>query len=885
MSFINRLLNQWRERSLMREFDEELRFHLDSRTDANMRRGLSRAEAEAEARRHLGSALRAREGMRDARVNRVLDGITGDLRHGIRVFRRKPWLSALVAATLSLGIGASASMFSLLNAALFRPLPFPDAHRLVSIGDTVRGESRRMANPMIPELLDVRAASTTVEAISFFDTRDAQINGGAEPARVFAARVESQLLPLLKVRPALGRLFTDVDGAAGSQFVAILSDGLWRRNFGSDPQIVGRPLVVNGLPHVIVGVLPPDFSIDFMTAEPVELYLPYPMIPVYTSWTAEFVFERRVVAIGRMTGDASVQQVSAELDTISRTIVAAHPNLYRRIPQVRDGREPSMAASDLRASIAEGSSSSALVLLSMAVALVLLIACTNTAQFLLTQSLERRPEVAVRNALGAGRGRLVRQFLLESLLLALAASLLGVVQAIWLTQAFRSLMPPFTPLIGTIGVDLPVLAFTVGAAVFTTLLCGLAPAWRFSRTTAGLDTRRTATGHARARHALIAVEVAISMVLLVGAGLLLRSLQELQRTQSGFQADNVTAMRLRGIGTGSSAQSSSLGRVYQQYLDRITALPGMESAAVSSVALPGRPGTGFSVTAGGDGSTARRDLASYQIVSPGYFSVVRIPVREGRTFLPSDIAGRPPVAIVNEELARRAWPGQSAIGRQITAGEGPRAATMTVVGVVGNVRPVFQAEDVPQIYASSLQQNEPSVLLLVRPATGVALPLDAVKQAIWSVEPRQAVFSIRPMEELIAERTMLQRAVAALIGGFAILAFLMSITGVYAVVTYLTSRRVKEIALRRAIGARSQDILSLLAGPSFRWTMAGVVVGVAGAVAGSAALRATLTGVVPLDAVTLVVTGVSYVAVVAGAICVPALVALRIDPATALRSE
>ena len=210
---------------------------------------------------------------------------------------------------------------------------------------------------------------------------------------------------------------------------------------------------------------------------------------------------------------------------------------------------------------------------------------------------------------------------------------------------------------------------------------------------------------------------------------------------------------------------------------------------------------------------------------------------------------------------------------------------MTVVGVVGNVRPVFQAEDVPQIYASSLQQNEPSVLLLVRPATGVALPLDAVKQAIWSVEPRQAVFSIRPMEELIAERTMLQRAVAALIGGFAILAFVMSITGVYAVVTYLTSRRVKEIALRRAIGARSQDILSLLAGPSLRWTMAGVVVGVAGAVAGSAALRATLTGVVPLDAVTLVVTGVSYVAVVAGAICVPALVALRIDPATALRSE
>jgi predicted permease len=885
MSVISRFLNRWRERSLAREFDDELRFHLESRIEGNLRQGINPEDAEAEARRHLGSTLRAHEGMREARVTSVFDGVAGDLRHGIRVFSRKPWLSTMVVATLSLGIGASAAMFSLLNAALFRPLPFHDADRLVAVSDAIHGGGPGIANPMIPELLDVRAASTTLEAISFFDTRDSQVNGGAEPARVFAARVESALFPMLGVRPALGRLFTDVDGMAGSPFVTILSDGLWRRNFGADPQVVGRSLTVNGLPHLVVGVLPPEFSIDYMTAEPVEIYLPYPMIPVYTSWTAEFAFERRVITIARMKRDATIERVSAELETISRTVVAAHPNVYRRIPQVREGREPYVAARDLRASISEGASGSALVLLSMAVALVLLIACTNTAQFLLAKALDRRPEVAVRNALGAGRGRLVRQFLIEASLLASAASVLGVVQAIWLTQGFRSLMPPFTPLVGAIGVDLPVLVFTTGVAVFTTLVCGLAPAWQFSQTSTRLDPRDAVAGHARTRHVLIAVEVAISMVLLVGAGLLLRSLQELQRTQSGYEADGVTAMRMRGIGGGASAQSSALGDVYQQYLEGIAALPSIDSAAVTSVALPSRAASGFSIAGTGDASTARREMASYQIVSSAYFSVLRIPVKEGRTFSVSDTSGRPAVAIVNEELARRAWPGQSAIGRQITAGEGPRMATMTVVGVVGNVRTMFQAGDEPQIYASSLQQNEPSVLLLVRPAASTKLPLEAVKRAIWSVEPRQAVFSIRPMDELIAERTMLQRAVAAFIGGFALLAFVMSITGVYAVITYLISRRVKEIALRRAIGAGVQDVLSLLAGPALLWTIVGVLVGIVGAMLGSGVLRATVTGVLPLDSATVLVTGLSYLVVVGCAICVPAFIALRIDPVTALRSE
>lgn len=881
MSLISRFVNQWRGRALDAEFDRELQFHLEMRAAANVRAGMSPADAQAEARRHFGSPMRAREGMREARISGLIEGLVRDLRHGWRVFARQPGLALLAVVTLSLGIGANAAMFSLINAALLSPLPFPDAGRLVAIVDGFRAAGPEPTSPTIPELLDARAWNRTLDGLSFFDTRDFQINGGSEPMRVLGARVEPALLGLLGARPVLGRLIEAADSQAGGARVVVLSDGLWRSNFGGDSGVVGRQLMVNGQSFTIAGVTAPDFAVDFLMPQPIDIFVPYPMVPVYTSRTAEFANVRRVMAIGRVKPGIAIESASAEFEAISQTLRAQHPALYRRDA---DGQDLGffMAATPLRERVRGGRAAAAtmLTLLSGAVGLVLLIACANTVQFLLAQSIERESEVAVRSALGAGRARLLRQFLSEALLLAGVAGVLGVAQAFWLTRLLQRVLPDDAMV--TVGVDGAVLLFTGAVALAATLACGLLPALRFSQARPGrsLESRGTAAARGRSRHVLIGVEVAISVVLLTSAGLLLRSIAELQSTPRGYNADNVTVMRIRGFAAG------RLGPTYQRYLEEVARVPAVVAATITSAPLPGFPENPFTIVGqAADAAALSRQSASYQVVSGGYFSVLRIPLRQGRTFAADDIAGRPPVAIVNEEMARRFFPGQSPLGQQVRSGPGPRAATMTIVGVVGNVRPMFQQGDVPQIYVPVLQQEEPSVALMVRSEPGRAVPVQAVKRAVWSVVPQQAVFGVVPMDDLVADRMADHRVVAMLLGSFAFLALVMSVTGIYTVVSYLMSRRTKEIALRRAIGARGVDVLTLLAGSAFRWTIAGILAGVGGAVAAGQALRSAIAGIVTLDAWTVVLVSTLYLLVVALAMSAPALRALRIDPATALRAE
>ena len=872
MSRLSRFRNWWRDRPIAQEIDEEIQFHLDRRAEKNVREGLSRAEAEREARRWFGNVTRARESMREARVAGWLDDLARDLRGGARTFARQPMLTTMAVVTLSLGIGANAAIFSALDAALFRPFPFSDAGRIVMIVDGARSGGR--TSPTIPEVLDVRARTRTLAGVSFFDTRDFQIAGGAEPARVFAARVDPAFLPLLGARPALGRLLTADDSAPGSAPSLVLGDGLWRRNFGADPAVIGRALVVDGTSFTIVGVTAPEFSIDTLAFEPVEMFLPYPLIAEYTSRAGEFANVRRVTAIGRLRADASPATASADLQAIGAALAAEHPQIYR----AANGGEAGdfvMDVQPLREWVSAGVRPPLLMLFG-AVFLVLLIACVNAAQFLLAQAAEREPEVALRGALGAGRGRLVRQFLSETCLLALAAGVLGLLQAAWLVGVLRALLGE-SVLFGGIRLDLPVLLFTMAIAMSTVVVCGLVPAIRFSRVpVAGrLDTRGVRR-RGRARQIFVAVEIALSVTLLIEAGLLLRTLHVLQHAQAGFSSETVTVMRIRG----------TLDAAYRQFAERIAAVPGVAAVTLTSGVLPGRPGTPFTIVGQSvDASTRARQLSSYQIVSPAYFAVLRIPLLQVRTFANLDTAGTLPVAVVNEEMARQGWPGSSPIGRQVRAGIGPRERTMTVIGVVGNVRPPFQNGDVPQLYVSYLQQGEPNMAVMVRPVEGGVVPVDAVKQAIWSVEPRQAVFNIRPLDEMLDQALAGQRVVAVLLGTFATLAVAISIAGVFTVVSYLTSRRVKEIALRRAIGAQGADVFWLLAGQTLRWALAGLAVGVTGAVIASRAVRAAVAGVVPLDAPIVVVAGGLYVAVVAFAVAWPALKALRVDPATALRAD
>jgi putative ABC transport system permease protein len=880
MSILRRFLNLWRQDSLQSEFNDELRFHIQMRTEANVRGGMNPEAAEREARQHLGSLTKTREGMREARLICWMDTLAHDLRHGARLLLRQPVLASLAVLTLALGIGANATIFSLLNAALLQPLPFPDSDRLVAIVDGFRADGTTGIPPTVPELIDVRNSSRSLDGVSFYDTRDFQISGGSEPERVFAARVEASFLTLLGARPAYGRLFQPDENLPGNDRVVILSDSLWRRNFGGDAAVIGRQINLNGAAASIVGVLPPEFSFDYQSAERIEMYVPFLMSNTYTLRDAPFVNVRRVSAIGRLKPGYKLDTAAAELQTISSGLAKQYPAIYRRGSDSQDTGF-FMTAISLHESLS-GSTHDALALLLAAVGLVLLIACVNTAQFLISRSLEREAEAAVRSALGAGRSRLVAQFLTEAMILGAVGCVLGLLLVFWLNKALLAILPTRVPLalIGQIRIDGTVLAFTVIVSLLTTVGCGLLPALRFGGhdPVKGMAGRGFVPVRARGRQILIAVEVALSAVLLLVAGLLLQSLRELQNAPSGYSADGIVVMQMR---MGDRALAAR-----PRFIEQVAAIPGVESVSLADWPLPAGTNTDFTIVGeANDAATLSRQLASYRMVSPEYFSTLRIPIREGRAFTTEDISGRTAVAIVNEEMVRRFWPRQSPVGRQIRAGPGPRSAILTIVGVAGDVRPVLQTSAMPQIYVPNFQQTEPNQTLLVRSATAAVVSPEAVKKAIWSVVPEQPVFNIRPLTEIVSQSIADQRMIALMLGSFAFLALFMSVTGVFTVVTYLTSRRTKEIAIRLAIGAKSRNVFRLVAGETLFWTAVGLVLGLAGAVAASTALRATLRGLVRLDPLTLTFVAGLYLMLVAAAICVPAFKALRVDPGRILRVD
>lgn len=808
-----------------------------------------------------------------------IDTVARDLWYGARLFRRQPGATLLAVLTLSLGIGANAVIYSLLHAVLLRPLPFPDAHRLVAVVDNFHAVGQSNVPPTVPELLDLRAVSQQLTGISFFDVRDVQTSGGTEPARAVAARVDSVFLGTLAVRPAMGRLFVADDHTPGRDQVVILTDRFWRRNLDADAAAVGRRIVVNGADHEIVGVLPAGFAFDYLSAEPIELYLPFPGDVSYRSRTGDFANVRRVTAIARLKPGVTMAQAGAEVEAVSQRLRADHPQLYRR---GSDGRELGfvMTLTPLHDVVA-GRARSIVLLLFGAVGLVLLIACVNTAQFLLARAVERQHEVSIRLALGASRGRLLRQFLTEASLLAVVATALGLLQAVFLVDLVRVMLSSRSPLVADLGIDALVIGFTVMVAVVVTLACGLFPAMHAARRSSVHHLART-TGAARSRtrHVLIAVEVAISVVLLVCAGLLVENLRQLDRAPHGYSSDDVTVMRMRQAGPGGT------GATYQRYLQQIAAVPGVARAAVADAPLPGFAGSEFSIIGRGeDAATLSQQRASWRIVSSDYFDVLRIPIVAGRAFTDSDTAGRQPVVIVNQEMVRRFWPGQDPIGQQIRSGFGPRLAVGTIVGVVANVRPVLQHDVSPQIYVSYLQQSEPNITLLVRSTAGVSVSPESVKRAIWSVVPEQPLFDIRPMAEA-TERSMAEpRLITRLLGGLAVLALLMSTLGVYTVVSYLTARRTKEVALRRAIGADALDVVRLLGLPTMGWTLAGLTAGIAAAVASAGVLRSVVLNSAQLDVLTIATIALFYVLVVGIAVGVPAVRALRIHPAGVLRAE
>ena len=876
MALFRRFLNVFRPARLEREINEELEFHREMRLRRSRERGLSVAEAEMEARRRMGNLSVTKEEMRDARMVQWLASTLQDLRHGLVLLRRDPGVSGLIVLVLALGIGGNAGVFTLLKAAFFDPLPYRDAARLVTVIEN------NGWIPTVSEFLQIRAHTRTLEGIAFAEHRDMQLSGTGEPTRVFAARVTASFFPLLGVSAAQGRTFLEEDNQPGRTPAVLLTDSFWRSRMGSDPGVVGRTLRLDGQAAVVVGVLPGSFHFDYPSLdiqEPVDIYVSYPLEPYSSFDRAANGQGVPVRVLARLRDGVTLEQAQSDLwDT---ALVLARENTS---PFPGHPHDPAMFAfrtMTLREAIV-GEQRSLLWLLLGGVGVLLLIACANTAQLLLARSLRRGREIAVRSALGASRLRLIRQFLLEGLVLACCGGAAGLLLAGWTARLLVRLLPVRSPLLASAHVDARAVGFTLAIAMLSAVVFAIIPALKGSRWMPGpgLSAHATTREGNRWRHAMIAIEVALSVFLLCGAGLVAQNLWKLISAPLGFNPQHVLIMRLM-LPFGKREQPDPrAGKALETYVEKIEAMPGVEAAAaITGPPLrPARGGGPVQLVGVADPGT----MAWSHQITPDYFRTLSIPMLAGRTFNVRDAGPKLTVAIVNQAFAGHFGMGPNVVGMQIPDPQGP----ITIVGLVGTVRTErLETRPFAECYYSSLQMSWPNVHLAVRSTLPMGQLLKEVKAAIASVNRDQAVFGVQTMDELIADSVNEPKFEVYLISVFALLAVVMTAAGMYSVISFLVSQRTSEIAIRMALGAGRGAIIRTVLATTSLW----VIVGLAGGLYLGLAASQTIRSLTDTEAIgspaMYALVAMLFLAVTLAAAYVPARRASRLDPAVALRSE
>lgn len=804
-----------------------------------------------------------------------------DLRHGIRLLRRDAAVSGLIVLVLALGIGGNTAIFTLLKAAFLDPLPYRDSGRLVTIMESTGW------NPSDSEYLEIKARSRTLDQLAFVEHRDMQLSGTGEPVRVFAARVSASFFPILGVNPSLGRGFLDEETQPGRTRAVILTDAFWRSRMGADPTAVGRTIRLDGQPAVVVGVLPPRFHFDYPTLrvpEPVDIYIPFPLDPNVRLGASANGRGIPVRVIARLRQGVTLQQAQGELKDIGRALREENPSNYPHPAAV--ARRFTFETAPLRDAIV-GTQRSLLWLLMGGVGILLLIACANAAQLLLARSLRRGREIAIRAALGASRLRLIRQFLLEGLVLAACGGAAGLLAASWIARLLLAMLPVRTPLFESAHLDARAVTFTLlismlSAAVFATL-----PAVKGSRWTLGPSLGARATGGEgnRWRHAMIAVEAALSVFLLCGAGLVTQNLWTLRSAPLGFDPNHVLAMRVKlPTSKNNDAIDPKAGLAFQRYLEKIEAIPGVESAAtVTGPPLrPARIGNAELVGAVEPNGENKIVWSVNHLVSPDYFRTLRIPLLAGRMFRKDDAGPRVRVAVVNEELARRFGYGRDIVGKQFAEPGEP----ITIVGMVGNVRARgFETAPYPETYLSSLQLDWVNVYLVIRSTLPPGQLVREVKAAIQSSNSDQAVFGVMTMDELIEDAVTEPRFHVFLIGAFALLAVAMAAAGMYSVISCLVSQRTSEIAIRVALGATRGAIVRTILGTTTVWVVAGLAGGLGLGLVTRSTIRSLSNTAVQGSPWMYAAVMLFFFLVTMVAACVSMRRATRLDPAVALRCE
>jgi putative ABC transport system permease protein len=877
-----RLRSLLRRGQVEQELDEELRYHLERQIEENLGKGMADREARQAALRAMGGIEQQKERCRDMRRVNFIEDLMQDLRYGLRVLAKSPVFTAVGVLTLALGIGANTAIFSVVNGLLLRPLPFRDAGRLVMLWE-VSPEGRHQNTTSRANFRAWREQNTAFESMAAFSDQRLNLTGDQDPEEVSVQLATPELFQVLGVEPILGRTLNEEDGRARSAGV-VLGYGIWQRRFGGDPAVVGKPITLNGIPFNVVGVMPAGFQWHIRsrsgTGKPAEMWavLAMPMEGPAT-------LGRFLSVVGRLKSGVSREQAEAEIKAIET-------RLGQDAPQYNKGY--GIEVLPLREQFV-GKVRSALLILLGAVGFVLLIACANVANLMLARAAARQKEIALRTALGASRLRIVRQLLTESLLLALLGSLLGLGLAWWGIEALVAISPRDLVNLQGVGINLTVLAWTLAISLATGIIFGIAPALEATRLNLNEALNEGGKGAGgqgarsrRLRSVLVVTEIALALVLLVSAGLLVKSFARLRNIDTGFNSENVLTMVVRTAGAKYREDPQVVG-FFRQATERLGALPGVRSVGiVNYLPLYGGLGssTGFTIEGQPELPPGEGPSTNVRVSDAGYFSAIGIPLVRGRNFTDIEDNQAKHVVIISESLARQYFPDEEPLGKHISVAMFDKPTPTEIVGVVGDVRYdslTDQAE--PTVYFPHPELTYEFMTLVIRTAGDPAAIAPVVRGELREIDPNQPVSDVRTMEQVMADTLGRARFNTLLLSLFAGLATLLAGVGIFGVMNYTVTVRTREIGIRVALGAQRGQVLMLILRQGLLLTLIGIGIGLAGALALTRVMSSLLFGVAATDPLTFTAIVVLLTVVSLIACYLPARRATRVDPVTALRYE
>jgi putative ABC transport system permease protein len=875
MSWLAQLFSR---RRIYSDLSAEIQEHLDERVEELIAEGMPKKDAEAAARREFGNVTLIAEDSREVCRWRLLENFAIDVRYGLRSLRRSPGFTTVVVLTLALGIGANSAIFSVIDAVLLRPLPFPNASQLADLCARSTLFDFEHLGVSLPDIADIRASSTSFSNLTPYQLSSKEMTGDGKPERIEGADISEDFFPDLGVKPLLGRTFVSSDMQPGSHAV-ILSHSLWRDRFGGDPKAIGKTLRLDGETYTVIGVMPGFSSTDFAT----DCKVWAAFIPTQEQLTARQNHYFNVLA--RLKPHTDITQAQKELDTIASRLANAYPDADKGW---------SFRATPLRKYLL-GDAQKPLLVLFCSVGFVLLIACANVSNLFLSRGWARRREFAIRTAIGATRGALLRQLAVESVLVALMGGVCAFFMALWTVRGIRAILPPDIPRIQDIRIDSEVGWFTLGASLLAALLSGFVPALLSSRQDVSAAIKEggagagSGRGHNFLRQMLVVVEVALAIVLVIGATLAMQSFARILRVDPGFRPDHLITMRIDFPEFRFAKVDQSVHFV-QQVLENSRAIPGVEAASAGIVFPLGDAvaESTFDTEEPTSDTKSEPRMARMNRVEPDFFRTFGIPLLAGRDFNTGDRKEKSPVFIVNEAFARKVFGSVDVVGKRLSAlREKKEPVWGEIVGVAGNVRALDPgAEAKPEIYGPFVQTHQADgVFMVFRTKPDPLAIVAAIEDRIWALDKDRPVTSVKTIEKQMEENNGVPRSQSVLLGIFGGLGFALAIVGVYGVMSYVVSQQTREIGIRMALGADRQKVLRMVIVHGLKLTLTGVVIGVGVSLALTRFMRSQLLGVSATDPVTFGGVAILLVVVAVAACFIPAQRAMRIDPMVALRYE